>query len=186
MRFNNHSRLAGQHAFLSASKSSWINYDEEKLDAYFTTAMAAKRGSDLHELAASLIRLGVKLPKSPTTMNLYVNDAIGFRMVPEQTLWASDNAFGTADAISFRGKKLRIHDLKTGVNETGEKQLKVYAAFFCIEYRVLPFDIDIELRVYQNDEVRIYEGDPDEITHIMSTIATFDRRIKMLKEEADL
>ena len=28
--FNDHSRLAGQHAFLGASKYHWINYDEKK------------------------------------------------------------------------------------------------------------------------------------------------------------
>ncbi len=185
MLFNNHSRLAGQHAFLSASKYHWINYSDEKLDAYFTTAMAAKRGSDLHDLAAQLIRMGVRLPTTRTTMNLYVNDALGYRMTPEQVLYYSDNAFGTADAISFRRKMLRIHDLKTGVTETSHHQLEVYAALFCLEYRIKPFDITTELRIYQNDEVRIYEGDPDAITHIMDRIVTFDRRINLLKEEAE-
>ncbi len=185
MLFNNHSRLAGQHAFLSASKYHWINYTDEKMDLAYVTAMAAKRGSDLHDLAAQLIRMGVRLPTTRTTMNLYVNDALGYRMAPEQVLYYSDNAFGTADAISFRRKLLRIHDLKTGVTETSHHQLEVYAALFCLEYRMRPFDITTELRIYQNDEVRIYEGDPDAITHIMDRIVTFDRRINLLKEEAE-
>ncbi len=184
MNFNTHSLLVGRHAFLSASKHSWINYDEDKLDRVFATAMAAQRGTELHELAQNLIRLGVKLPKSPKTMNLYVNDAIGYRMSPEQVLYYSDNAFGTADAVSFRRNQLRIHDLKTGITPTSEHQLEVYAAFFCLEYRMKPFEIEIELRIYQNDEVRVYEADPDDIFHIMDKIITFDKRIAGMRMEA--
>jgi hypothetical protein len=185
MRFNQHSQLAGKHAFLSASKSSWVNYDDDKLDRVFLSTMAAQRGTDLHELANNLIRLGVKLPKTPTTMNLYVNDAIGFRMTPEQILFYSLNAFGCADAVSFRRNKLRIHDLKTGVMTTNERQLEVYAALFCLEYEQKPHDIEIELRIYQSNEVRIYEADPDTILHIMNKIIAFDRRINQIKEEAE-
>lgn len=184
MRFNTHSNLVGQHAFLSASKYHWINYDEEKLDATYMRAMAARRGDQLHALAADLIKLGVRLPNTPTTMNLYVNDAIGFRMTPEQVLYYSSNSFGTADAISFRNNQLRIHDLKTGVTETSMHQLEVYAALFCLEYAYKPFTLDIELRIYQNDEVRTIEGDPDAITHIMDKIVGFDRRITQIRTEA--
>lgn len=184
MKFNPHYNLIGKHAFLSASQYSWTNYSDEKLDARFVTAMAAQRGTELHALAHDLIRLGVKLPRSPKTLNMYVNDAIGFRMTPEQVLYYSDNCFGTADAISFRKNHLRVSDLKTGVTPTSERQLEVYAAIFCHEYRVKPAEIDIELRIYQNDDVRIYEGDYDVITHIMSKIVTFDKRIEALKAEA--
>lgn len=186
MLFNRHSELTGQHAFLSASKYHWINYDEEKLDRVWTARQAAQRGTDLHDFALQAIRLGVKLPKSPKTLNLYVNDAIGYRMTPEQVLFYSINAFGTADAISFRRNKLRIHDLKTGKFESKIHQLEVYAALFCLEYVEKPSNIDIELRIYQNDEVRIYEGDPDVITHIMDKIITFDKRINTLRLEASL
>ncbi len=143
MRFNDNSKLAGKHAFLSASKSSWINYDEDKLDRVFLSNMAAQRGTDLHAFAAEAIRLGVKLPDTSTTMNLYVNDAIGFRMKPEMTLFYSVNCFGTPDTISFRQNKLRVHDLKTGTLHTSERQLEVYAALFCLEYNFRPFDIEI-------------------------------------------
>lgn len=183
MIFNKHSNLVGQHAFLSASKYHWINYTDQKLDASFISAMAARRGSDLHQLAHDLIRLGIRLPETPTTMNLYVNDALGFRMVPEQVLYFSENCFGTADAIIFRNNKLRIHDLKTGISQTSEHQLEIYAALFCLEYGFKPHDIDIEMRIYQNDEVRIFDADPDLIAHIMDRIITFDRRIDELKEE---
>ncbi len=184
MIFNKHSNLTGQHAFLSASKYHWINYDEDKLDRVYVAALAAQRGTELHTLAHELIRLGVKLPKSPKTLNLYVNDALGYRMTSEQILYYSDNAFGTADAVSFRRGMLRIHDLKTGLTNGSEHQLEVYAALFCLEYRVKPFEIEIELRVYQNDEIRVYEADPDVIFHIMDKIITFDKRINAIRMEA--
>lgn len=184
MLFNKHSDLAGKHAFLSASKYHWVNYDDEKLDRSFVTAMAAQRGTELHALAHELIRLGVRLPRSAKSLNMYVNDAIGYRMASEQVLFYSENCFGTADTISFRRDKLRIHDLKTGVTPTSERQLEIYAALFCLEYRFKPFEIEIELRIYQNDEVQIYEADPDVISHIIDKIITFDKRIKDLRMEA--
>lgn len=186
MIFNPHSNLVGQHAFLSASKYHWINYEDEKIDLVYMTALAAKRGVELHEFANEAIRLGIKLPRSDKTLNLYVNDAIGYRMTSEQVLYYSDNCFGTADTIAFRRNKLRVHDLKTGVTNTSEHQLEVYAAMFCLEYRVKPFEIEIELRIYQNDEVRIYEADPDVITHIMDKIVTFDKRIAAIRMEAEV
>lgn len=184
MIFNEHSNLAGQHAFLSASKYHWINYDEEKIDRVYIASLAARHGSELHEFAHEAIRLGIKLPKTPKTLHLYVNDAIGYRMTSEQILYYSDYCFGTADTVAFRRNKLRIHDLKTGVTQTSEHQLEVYAALFCLEYRMRPFDIDTELRIYQNDEVAIFEADPDIITHIMDKIITFDKRIKNIRMEA--
>ena len=184
MLFDKHSDLIGQHAFLSASKYHWINYDEEKLDRVFSSRMSAQRGTDLHVFALDAIRLGVKLPKSAKTLHLYVNDAIGYRMTPEQVLHYSDNAFGTADTISFRRNKLRVHDLKTGLHPSSVHQLEVYAALFCLEYRFKPIEIAIELRIYQNDEVQVYEADPDSIAHIMDKIVSFDKRINALKLEA--
>lgn len=183
MHFNSHSAFAGQHAFLSASKGSWVNYDEDKLDRVFIASMAAKRGTELHALAHECIRLGVKL-QGRNTMALYVNDALGYRMTPEQILFYSVNCFGTADAISFRRNKLRIHDLKTGSTPVSSRQLEIYAAIFCLEYKFKPFDIDIELRIYQNNEVSIFEGNPDKIAHFMDRIITFDKRIELIKKEA--
>ena len=56
MNWNVHSRLEGLHAFLSASKHSWVNYDDEKLGEAFRTAQAAAMGTRLHALAAEHIR----------------------------------------------------------------------------------------------------------------------------------
>jgi hypothetical protein len=184
MRFREHSNLNGSHALLSPSSYHWVNYDEEKLDLKVTTAFAAKRGSDLHDLAQRMITLGVKLPDTPTTLNMYVNDAIGFRMTPEQTLYYSANCYGTADTIGYRRQKLRIHDLKTGVTPTKVTQIEVYAALFCLEYGFKPIEIEMEFRIYQNDEVQIFDGDPLMVTNIMDKIVVFDRRIEELRMEA--
>lgn len=105
-------------------------------------------------------------------------------MTPEQILFYSANAFGTADAVAFRRNKLRIFDLKTGITPCSVHQLEVYAALFCLEYRFKPADIEIELRIYQNDACEIFEADPDVITHIMDKIVSFDKRINNLREEA--
>lgn len=183
MRFNDHSRFADSHALLSPSKYSWVNYDEDKLDGMVLAALAARRGTELHDLAQRLIRLGERLPDSTRTLNHYVNDCIGFRMTPEQTLFYSPNCFGKTDAIGFRKNLLRISDLKTGVNECKFTQLRVYAALFCLEYRIKPTDIAMEFRIYQNDELRLEEGDPLEITSIMDKIVWFDRRVNEINEE---
>jgi hypothetical protein len=184
MLFNKHLNLAGTHAFLSASNYHWINYDDEKLDRVFLASLAAKRGTELHELAHRCIRLGVRLPTSRTTLNLYVNDAIGFKMATEQIFYYSPNCYGTADTAVFRKNKLRIHDLKTGDNEASVHQLEVYAALFCLEYKYRPVDIEIELRIYQSNEVRVFDADSDVITHIMDRIVTFDKRINAMRLEA--
>lgn len=184
MIFNSHYRLPGEHAFLGASKYHWLGYDEDKLARVFTASMAATRGTELHALASNLIRLKQGLERTNQTLNLYVNDCIGFRMAPEQPLYYSDNCFGTPDAISFRENVLRISDLKTGVTKASVHQLEVYAAIFCLEYRVNPFEIQMEFRIYQNDKVRVHSGDPDEIFHIMDKIKSFDKFINQLRLEA--
>jgi hypothetical protein len=181
MNFNTHFRLIGQHAFLSASKYHWINYDEDKLTEVWTNSQAAKRGTELHALAHQAIRLGVKLPKTTKTLNMYVNDAIGYRMITEQMLFYSENCFGTADAVSFTRNMLRIHDLKTGVISGSVHQLEVYVALFCLEYAFKPGEIEIETRIYQNDEVVIDHPTTDVIAHLMSKIVVFDQHIERLK-----
>lgn len=183
MNFNKHYAQEGKHAFLSASKWHWINYDDDKVAESYLKFSAARRGTVLHELAEQLIRLGVKLPRSQKTLNMYVNDAIGFKMSPEQVLYYSDNCFGTADAISYRNGKLRIHDLKTGTIPAHIEQLEVYAAIFCLEYGVNPGDIEIELRIYQSNEVIIFEPETEDIENIIVRIIKSDEIINKLKAE---
>lgn len=185
MNFNPHFDLEGKHAFLGASKYHWINYDEDKLAESYRRFNATLKGTVLHDFAAQCITLGQKLPRSKKTLNMYVNDAIGFRMKPEQVLYYSENCFGTADAISFRNGLLRIHDLKTGVIPAHIEQLLVYAALFCLEYRMKPAEIEMELRLYQNDEVLIHSPEVDEIAPIIDKIITFDKLIKRIKAEEE-
>ena len=181
MHFNDHWKLKDKHAFLGASQCSWLNYDEERLITVYQNIMAKERGTRLHAFAAECISLNQKLPRSNKTLNLYVNDAIGYHMTPEQILYYSDNCFGTADAILFKNNFLRIHDLKTGVGKTHIEQLEIYAALFCLEYKFDPEKIGIELRIYQNDEVRIYQPLPEEIRSIMNQIIEFDKIIEKVK-----
>ena len=183
MNFIEHSNLKGLHAFLSASQYHWLNYSEDKLVERYTTAVAAQKGTVLHEFAAQCITLGQKLPRSQKTLNMYVNDAIGYKMTPEQILYYSDNCFGTADAICFRDGLLRIHDLKTGVTPAKMEQLQIYAALFCLEYKFKPRDIEFELRLYQNDEVLYHTPTAEHIAPIMDKIVTFDKIITHIKEQ---
>lgn len=183
MNFNRHSDLEGLHAFLGASKYHWINYDDKKLVETYNAFMAAQRGTELHEFAAQCIRLGQKLPKSQKTLNMYINDAIGYRMTPEQVLYYSENCFGTADAISFRNNFLRIHDYKSGEIKAHMEQLRIYAALFCLEYKEKPRNIDIELRIYQSDEILFENPSPEQIETIMNKIVSFDKIIKKIAIE---
>lgn len=183
MQFNDHSRLNLGHAFLSPSQSSWLNYDDEKLEQRYTTARAAQRGTELHAFAQEAIRLGIKLPNTKSELNMFVNDAIGFRMESEQTLFYSENCYGTADAICFKRNLLRIHDLKTGVHPAGMMQLLVYAALFCLEYGYKPFDINYELRIYQNGEVIKEQPAGEDVAHVMSKIVHADKQLRALKKK---
>ena len=89
MNFKKHFELEGKHAFLGASKWHWVNYDEDKLISYYQSQLAVQRGTELHEFAKRCIELNIKLPKSKKTLNMFVNDAIGFHMTPEQHLYYS-------------------------------------------------------------------------------------------------
>jgi hypothetical protein len=183
MNFNRHLDLEGQHAFLSASKYHWVNYNEEKLAESYSKYQASMYGTRLHEFASESIKLKIKLPKTTKTLNMYINDAISFNMTTEQPLYYSENCFGTADAISFKKNFLRIHDLKTGTSPTSVHQLEIYTALFCLEYDIKPGDIGIELRIYQNDEILIHEPQVEDILYIMNKIIVFDRQIDKMKME---
>ncbi len=181
MNFNEHSALAGKHAFLSPSNYHWINYSEAKLEMRYVASMAARKGTELHAFAHEAIRLGIALPDTEKTLHLYVNDAIGYKMEVEQALYYSSNCYGHADTLCFRNDLLRVHDLKTGVIKVSNHQLEIYAALFCLEYVISPFEIDIELRIYQNDSVYIYEPFPETISAVMNKIVMFDQAIEELK-----
>lgn len=187
MRFNEHSHLVGQHAFLAPSYYHWTNYTPERLRERWVTAKAALLGIEQHIYAKEAIENREVQVNESDTLGLYINDAISFRMIPEQVLYFSENCFGMADAISFRYRKLRVFDLKTGVTKASIQQLMIYAALFCMEYGKSPYGIKFELRIYQDDEVRIYDDvDPEEIFVIMHKIVEFDAILTQLRLEEEV
>jgi hypothetical protein len=117
------------------------------------------------------------------TIGMYINDSIKHKLTSEQVLYYSENCFGTADTIGFRYKTLRIFDLKTGVTKASVHQLEIYAAIFCLEYNVDPNAINIELRIYQDDQVSIFDVDSEEILFIMDKIVEFDKIISHHRSE---
>lgn len=178
--FNSHPKLEGTHAFLSPSNYHWLNYPDEKLIERLRTSDAAKLGTRLHAWAAEAISLGRDQPVDGDILCVYINDALEFGMIPEQTLWYSMNCYGTADAIGFEEEDmfLRIHDFKSGVSPTSEKQLYIYAAIFCLEYDFKPFEIDGELRIYQGNEVREFPIDCGYLANVYDKIITSDNIIE--------
>jgi hypothetical protein len=184
MHFNKHLNLRGEHAFLSPSSYHWINYTPERLVDRWVASQAMAYGTAQHDYAQREIEAG-RLSNLVGTIGLYINDAIKYRMTTEQILFYSENCFGTADAISFRYNTLRIHDLKTGVYPGSVHQLEVYAALFCLEYDQNPFEIKFELRIYQDNEVVMFDVDPEDIVFIMDKIREFDRILshRRLEEE---
>ena len=185
MQFNIHKNLIGLHAPFTASQSSWLRYSDDKAIDVYLNRKAAEMGTKLHAWAKETIDLGLKQPRSKKTIYAYVNDAIGFKMDTEVVLFYSEQFFGTADAISFRDNMLRIHDLKTGKVgkiEDHMEQLEVYAALFCLEYKVKPGEIDMELRVYKNDEVFIHNPTAEDILPIMDKIVHLDKLLRKIEE----
>ena len=183
MNFVKHLNLNGLHAPFSPSQSSWLRYDDSKALEIYNNKKAAEIGTKLHAWAKDTIDLGIKQPKSKKTIYAYVNDAIGYRMSTEVVLYYSDRFFGTADAISFRDGVLRIHDLKTGKLPVHMEQLEIYAALFCLEYKVKPGDIQIELRIYQNDEIIYHNPTAEDIVPIMDKIVHLDKLLSKIDEE---
>ena len=183
MNFVKHSDLEGLHAPFSPSQSSWLRYDDDKAIEVYANRKASEMGTRLHAWAAETIKLGLKQPKSKKTLYNYVNDAISYRMSPEVVLFYSERFFGTADTISFRNNFLRIHDLKTGKVKADMEQLEVYAALFCLEYRIKPGDIEMELRIYQNDEIIYHKPTAEDILPIMDKIVHLNKLLERLEGE---
>ena len=185
MQFNSHKLLAGLHAPFSPSQPSWLRYDDSKAVEAYANRQAAEMGTKLHAWAKDTIDLGIKQPKSKKTLYAYVNDAIGYKMDTEVILYYSDRFFGTADAISFRDGFLRIHDLKTGKTSVHMEQLMIYAALFCLEYKVKPGTIDMELRIYQNDDILVCNPTAEDIVPIMDKIVHLNKMFDKIESQED-
>lgn len=189
MNLNKNSKLVGAHASLSPSSYHWINYDEDKVRTWYFQKQQASRGDKLHALAAQLIEMGIRLPDLETTMSMYVNDAIGYLMTPEFPVFYSIDCFGTCDAIGIRMEKdrwvLRISDLKTGILPADMKQLLIYCAIFFHEYKTLykPHEVDVVLRIYQNDTIVEHIPEIPEILWYMDRVKTVAGQVAYLREE---
>lgn len=172
--FRSHPKLEGSHAYLSASKYHWVNYPDKKLIDGLSAAEAAARGTRLHAWAAEAIELERRQPENHDALSDYVNDALDYGLTPEQLLFYSIHAFGTADTIGFEEYInpmqylgfLRIHDLKTGISKASFEQLYIYAAFFCLEYDFLPYEIEGELRIYQGKKQLGCDIDQGHLAHV--------------------
>lgn len=182
MNFNNHSDLKDAHSFLSPSNYHWLNYTPEKLEAVYRNQRAKEEGTVLHAFASVAITKRIKLANIKKALNMFVNDAIGFKMTSEQVLYYSHNSFGTADAILFKDDLLRIHDLKTGITKPSFKQLDIYAALFCLEYGVDPTAIQVEERLYQGNGFEVSVPEPLYIQEIMGKIIEFDEILENVKK----
>ena len=178
MVFNKHENLEGLHAPFGASKSSWLRYTDEKALEVYKNLRAAEKGTLLHAWAKSTIDLGIKQPRSKKTIYAYVNDAIGFQMSTEVVLFYSPYFFGTADSISFRNNFLRIHDLKTGVTPVHMEQLLIYVALFCLEYKIKPGEIQIECRIYKNDDILVANPTAEDIGPIIDKIVHLNKMLE--------
>ena len=193
MRLRSHSAIKdkGLHSFLSPSKSVWLRYTKEQLVNAFVKATAQIRGTRLHALAASCIENKIIPAQSETdiqqqTLSMYVSDCVALGLTPEQPLFYTQNAFGTADAFGVFGNKLFIFDLKTGVHPASMDQLKCYAALFFLEYSLRPNDFQIELRIYQQGNVTICIPDAEDILSIMERYMWANEEIETLKEGGSL
>lgn len=186
MRLNKHSDLEGKHAFLAPSSPAWLRYDDQKLERRYTEHIAHILGTKEHEYAKQAIELGHRQADEQKTVNMYINDCIGFRMKPEVVLYWSPFCFGSADALGFSRSEmtLRISDLKTGKTATTFDQLIVYCALFCLEYEFpRPWEILFELRIYQNNKIKYMEPDPDEVFRAMDRILTGSRLLEEIYNE---
>lgn len=209
MIWNNHKELEGKHAFMGASNYHWVNYDDRTFEARYYSQFSQIIGTTIHQLAHDCIVSRTKLNKHDihlVQMALYkafvprdaydpslildnlmafVNDAIGFHMSSEILLYYNAFCFGTTDAIGYYEKEkiLRIHDYKNGVVAADIRQLYIYSALFCLEYKVNPRSLNlIELRIYQNLEVLIDRPTGDVIQEYMDKIQNRTELIKTFLE----
>lgn len=211
MLLNSHSSLEGKHALLSPSKYHWIFDNDEDFEKRFCSAYLADIGTLLHNIARKHIKYGYRLGKNDKRSvivelldsgipikvinyidfdgmyeNLcsYVNDAISYRMSPEVILYFSESCFGTADALVYDEKKrfLRVHDLKTGSVQARMEQLYIYTALFFLEYKFLKVaDTEIELRIYQKNDILLDNPSVDTIVPIMDKIKHFSDIVNGIK-----
>ena len=63
------------------------------------------------------------------------------------------------------------------------EQLEIYAALFCLEYKIKPQDIHMELRIYQNDEILYHNPTAEDILPIMDQIVHLDNLFETIERK---
>lgn len=186
--FYDHHDLRDQHAYLSASKHSWVNYDDEHMRTVYFNELMKKRGTEMHAYAEMANRLGIRQRGNKVTIDKFINDGLDYDMKAEVVLYYSRNCFGTTDLIGYDKRKnlVRIFDLKNGkIPVTKFDQLHIYGALFCLEYKFDPMKLDFDFRLYQNDGILVDdEYTNEDIRHVMDKIIHFDEMIENMYIEA--
>ena len=75
----------------------------------------------------------------------------------------------------------RIHALRTKHEPADMKQLLIYDALFCLKHGIKPCDIQIENRIYQNDDIWIVNPTCEDIDSIIEKIKEFDRVVREVR-----
>ena len=117
------------------------------------------------------------------TVRTFVNDCIIEHMASEQEVGYSEKFWGTADAIKFEKKLLQVFDLKTGTAPAKPEQLYIYAALYCLQYTINPFEITTEIRIYQNDSIFAERPEPTVIMAIMDKIVHMNKILTRFEGE---
>lgn len=206
MIFNEHLELEGKHAILGASQYHWLNYKPSQLRKKIRRKYAPTIGTVLHKMSAEeflsqgrrirrrdkndvieylvendIPRFAIDINQYFDNLYHYINDSVYYGMDPEVPVSYSKYCFGTADAMSFENSLLRVHDLKTGTGPVSMKQLYIYTAIFCLEYEIDPYEIDMELRIYQKDNFLSDIPDYKDIRAIMRKITLFNKKIEHME-----
>ena len=61
----------------------------------------------------------------------------------------------------------------------------IYAALFCLEYKVKPGEIDMELRIYQNDDILVCNPTAEDILPIIDKIVHLNKVLEKIEPEED-
>ena len=185
--------VSGQHAFLSPSSYHWFKDTEDELRSRYFSKQQTVRGVREHAFAAEAIELKLPQLDNGSTLNLYINDAIGFRMEAEVPLFYTEDCFGTADALSCREEHwpdgifmtLRVSDLKTGITPADMLQIDIYVAIFFLAYGKMfrPDQTRVVQRIYQNNQIFEHIPHHTEILTNMSRVRDAARQVAYFREE---
>lgn len=164
------------HEFAASQISLQLKYSTLKdlshsILSYIYRKYYDEERAEITETGNKILQTARVLPKEKlVTLQQYINDGSGFRMKTEQTLVYSDFIYGTADAIRYEDDVLRISDYKSGKHPVSMDQLLVYAALFCLEYKVDPMKTKFHLRIYQQGKIICNEPEGSQILDIANRI----------------